>query len=61
MKKTIVTFIDNSVAQIETYAENQLTSRKTVKALSAMIWMHKQEKSWIWGYTEDGHEKAETE
>ena len=57
--KTVVIFVDNYAAQIETYEENQLTSRKTVKALSAMIWMHKTGKDWTWGYTEDGHEKAE--
>lgn len=58
--KTVVIFVDNYAAQIETYEESQLTSRKTVKALSAMIWMQKQEKDWTW-YTEDGYEKAEAE
>lgn len=59
--KTVVIFVDNYAAQIETYEESQLTSRKTVKALSAMIWMHKTGKDWTWSYTEDGYEKAEAE
>lgn len=60
--KTVVTFIDHITAQIEIYGEeSQLLSRKTVKALSAMIWMHKTGKDWIWGYDDAGHEKAEAE
>lgn len=58
--KTTVTFIDN-IAQIETYDEEYLLNRKTVKSISAMIWMQKQEKDWTWGYDDAGHEKAEAE
>lgn len=60
--KTVITFVDHVAAQIEIYNEEyQLLSRKTVRALSALIWMQKQEKDWTWGYDNAGHEKAEAE
>jgi hypothetical protein len=56
-----VIFLDNVAAHIERYEDGQLKSRKTVKSLSALIWMNKQGRKWAWGHDEEGHEMATTE
>lgn len=59
---TYVIFLDNIAARIDQYdADGRLKSRKTVKSLAAMIWMHKQEKTWVWARDEAGHEMATAE
>lgn len=56
-----VIFLDDVAAHIERYEDNRLKSRKTVKSLSALIWMNKQSREWTWGYDEAGHEMATAE
>lgn len=56
MKNIEIIFVNNTAVITET-TETEFTVRR-MKAVSALVWMSRQGKKWVWDKTEDGLERA---